>query len=653
MMQVRQAQQTTVNARGYLPYPLNPPYFINRTPEYQARVYEYARNYFSPAEMDDLLRLDLFFVPQEAERIKRNLRRKSDFDQENTVHISGNPRNMQRRNAAIAGAQAQAGNLVAPGLNPADAAVRPRPTGNPVDTDLDAFTWDGQGGALPPFLQQPGEAGRSYRGTSLLRRVELFVASMFAFDCAHGLLAHLHEEAISLTSHGTDADETLLKQIIRNIRGYSFRRLVRVQRNNDAAIDVASTPDHAAIPNRRPALQVNNDNANNIIRIKSDPANPAGEQPYRPLRPCFGLDVGNRLRDYTLEDFSTPFSVTELKQLQTLGWIRRDNKFYAPTRYPTALAQYAPGGNYVPRDERLRATNSMAVDASRTMGIYPVSFLTNTTIADDACAARLIEHCTSDRIDPMMFSWGMRRQVFMPLEVDVADIYRFGDLKVYDELHEALNSFSNGLFAGISLEGMWADYLRPRLSQVPTQVPLNQLYKFENVIKHIEIPAVPGEMRHTAGQAEVIRLYNKADDIMRRIDDWFQLGGDFSKVSYDAYRRADPNDPEAIMGNNAHAAGWGERALGVGKCGPGYMPQYFTADPAADPRARRVPRAIVGDDGREYKNPEALVEKCAPEVHQLNGMPPGGADVVVSPRLRTFAAQRRHARSKKRSKARK
>ena len=80
-MQSRRAHQTTVSARGYLPYPLNPPYYVNRTEEYQRRVFDYARNYFTPAEMGDLTRLEIFFVPQEAERIKRNLRRKGDFDE--------------------------------------------------------------------------------------------------------------------------------------------------------------------------------------------------------------------------------------------------------------------------------------------------------------------------------------------------------------------------------------------------------------------------------------------------------------------------------------------------------------------------------------------------------------------------------------------
>ena len=421
MMQAGRAHQTTVSARGYLPYPLSPPYYINRTEEYQRRVFEYARNYFSPAEMDDLMRLEIFFVPQEAERIKRNLRRKGDFDPLISDHPAASYANYDRRHNALQGANFAIAQAYAD-----DAAVRPinrQPGDNPVvppDLLAQPNPFDDpypRPGADPPI--------RMYNKLSLLRRVELFIASMFVYDCAHGLLAHLHEEAISLTSHGTEADEDLLKQIIRNVRGYSFRRLARVDANGaNGAIDQAFLPDMVAIPNKRPAFDVTGE----AIMIRDDPTNPMQEHPYRPLQPCMG-ERQYRNKDFTLEDFPEPFSSTDLKQLQSVGWIQRNGKFYAPTRFPASLAAYADPQLGMRRDELLRATNSGTLDPARTMGIYPVMFLTNTTIADDACGARLIEHCTSDKIDPQVFSWGMRRQVFQPLEVDAVDIYRFQDLE--------------------------------------------------------------------------------------------------------------------------------------------------------------------------------------------------------------------------------
>ncbi|KAK9827086.1 hypothetical protein WJX74_006122 [Apatococcus lobatus] len=618
-MQHRQAHQTTVSSRGYLPYPLNPPYYVNRTEEYQKRVFDYARNYFTPAEMGDLTRLEIFFVPQEAERIKRNLRRKGDFDETDVsrIHPSVGRDNTVRRVVDVHDAEGQR-NLL-PGDEDANVLANAPFNRN----DLDNFSWYpgmAQTDVNEVALDIPDDGpttGRVYASKSFLRRVELFIASMFVFDCAHGLLAHLHEEAVSLTSHGTQADEALLKQIVRNIRGFSFRRLVRVG-TTDTAIDLSANPDALAPTDRRtgdkkrPDLRA--DSQGRLIDIRDDPRNPDARHAYRPAMPCPMAD--NPMDDYTLEDLPEPLSSTELTQLQREGWIRRNDRFYAPTRFPSSLAQHVANRN----DVGARAINASVLDASRSMGIYPVSFLTNTTIADDACAARLIEHCGAETMDPQMFSWGMRRQVFMPLEVDVADIYRFQDLKTYDEIHEALNAFSNGMFAGISVRGMWADYIRPRLSQVVTQVPVNQIAPFPNIIKHIEMPAVSGEMRHTAGQAEIIRLYNKADDILNKINQWFLFGGDFSKVSYDDYRYASPNDPQAVIGNTAFATGWGQRALGINRCGAGYEPVDFSTNPQTDRNARAVPRTVRGAMGGEVDNPEAQYQTCAPRVGRAHTM---------------------------------
>ena len=579
-MQERQGHQTTVSARGYLPYPLSPPYYVNRTEEYQKRVFDYARNYFSPAEMSDLMRLEIFFVPQEAERIKRNLRRKGDFDPRTRDHPAatrGGFTNRFDRFAAAAARNPSFGTATAPAM---------------INGDLAAFQ---QGDAA--YVNQVTDATQAglndkahqYQERSFLRRVENFIASMFVFDCAHGLLAHLHEEVISLTSHGTQADDELLRQIIRNVRGYTFKRLLKA--NTDPFTD--ENDDHE---------ELEMDPNGPDVKVRDDPKNPNNTSIYKPAKFCAGKK--DPMRDWSLNDLTQPFSSTELEQLQKEGWIKRHNLFWAPTRGSSSLGAKMDISAFAigPTD---------TVDASRAMGIYPVTFLTNTSIADDACAARLIEHCSAETMDPQFFSWGMRRQVFMPLEVDVADIYRFQDLQAYDELHEALNSFSNGMFAGVSIQGMWADYLRPRLSQVLTQIPMNQLKPFANIIKHIEMPAVPGEMRHTAGQAEIIRLYNKADDILAKVDQWFQFSGDFSSIPYEKYRKGE--DSEAILGNTAIARGWGQRALGISGCGQGYTGVGYTTDPS-NPEARLAQPLRAADGTYLLNNPQMNNMTCAPQI---------------------------------------
>lgn len=643
----RQAHQTNVprgGTRGYLPSLLNPPYNVERTPEYQARVYLYAQNYFTPAEMQDLMRIGMRFVPQEAELIKRNLRRKGDFVNERRgVHPSATASGTLARAAFVPELADMAPNNNP--LDPTQQRTRALPdrneAGYPQDGQVENTV--GTRAAPVPNITNGAGAARTYSQNSFLRRTELFIASMFVFDAAHALLAHLHQEAVSLTSHGVDADDRLLKQVVRNLRGYTFRRLVPT---NDAGTDfrqgtTAPVLGRDAARNDVPGV-IDRTNANNIMRVR-DPADPKLTITLRPLQPAVQPDG----RDLSSEDLPEPLSSGELQQLRSHGWITRDQKYYAPIRIPQMLARYAATGRLrsYDRDTMIRATNSAVLDPARFMGIYPVAFLTNTTLADDAVVARLIEHSNSDTIDPMMFTWGMRRAVFMPLETDVADIALYSDVKTYDELHETLNAFSNGMYEGLNIQGLWDGYLREKLAGLATQVPVNQIGPFPNVIRRIEVPATAesGGVRRTAGQEEVLRLWQKADDVLNLVNRWFLMGGNFGDVSYAEYR--DPGtDPKAVMGNNAAISSWGARALGMNRCGPGYEEVWFDSDPDTDPRANPQPQWLPDRSGQlTVQNPLARVAKCAPIGYGAGRIPDTGPDVRIDG---TYPAYQRRARRK-------
>lgn len=647
----RQAAQTNVS-RGYLPGILNPPYAVERTPEYQQRVYMYAQNYFTPAEMQDLMRIGMRFVPQEAELIKRNLRRKGDFDRDvrplqQDVHPSAATGNYDERDDMAT----EAANM---GRARADSAVvRPLPSrdaagyalGDPVDDGLGGLPVDRANyvATIPPAT---AVEGRTHNSLSFLRRTELFIASMFVFDAAHALLAHLHQEAVSLTSHGVDADERLLKQIVRNLRGYTFRRLVRHDARNrlldglpvvgrdgaGVAINATVDPDPAR-----------------AIRIR-DSSDVRQQITLRPLVPAVRPDGV----DQTTQDFPEPFSTAELQQLRSQGWVLRDQKYWAPVRIPQMLAQYANGAatfRNKDKDVMLRAMNASVLDPSRFMGVYPVAFLTNTTLADDAVVARLIEHCNSATIDPMMFTWGMRRAVFMPLETDVADIALYSDVKTYDDLHETLNAFSNGLYEGLAIRGLWDGFLREKLAGLVTQVPVNQIGPFANVVKKIEVPATSetGGVRRTAGQEEVLRLWQKADDVLNLVNRWFLMGGNFGDVSYAEYR--DPGtDPRKVLGNNAAITSWGARALGMNRCGPGYEEVWYDADPDTNPQANPQEPWLPDRNGElTVQNQLARVAKCAPVGYSASRIPDTGPDVHIDG---TYPAYQRRAPRKHRSRRR-
>lgn len=635
--------------RGYMPSVLQPPYAVERTPEYQQRVYLYARNYFTPAEMQDLERLGMRFVPQEAELIKRNLRRKGDYlpvSEEagrGDVHpASTYPARDLREDLATESATFTNDGALESRTDPnsrplprRDAFGYPIPMN--VNERLGAPSLDRQAvvGNVPPATFA---SGRTRDPKSFLRRTELFIASMYVFDAAHALLAHLHQEAVSLTSHGVDADDRLLKQIVRNLRGYTFRRLIRC--DNRGRVTEA-VPRVTAVPGTSVTALVDPDRTRDI-RVQ-DPADPKSQILLRPLLPNVRPDGV----DETATDFPEPFSTAELQQLRSQGWVVRDDKYWAPVRIPQMLAQYAgtDGGSTWrgrDRDVMLRAMNDSVLDPSRFMGIYPVAFLTNTTLADDAVGARLIEHCNSATIDPMMFTWGMRRAVFMPLETDVADIHLYSDIKTYDELHETLNAFSNGMYEGLAIKGLWNGYLREKLAGLVTQVPLNQIGPFENVVKRIEVPATSagGGVRRTAGQEEVLRLWQKADDVLNLVNRWFLMGGNFGDVSYAEYRRPG-DDPRKILGNNAAISSWGARALGMNRCGPGYEELWYDADPDTDPRANPQPPFLPDRSGQlTVKNPLARVAKCAPIGTTAAAIPDTGPEVRIG-------LQRRARRTRK------
>lgn len=276
----RQAHQTNVprgGTRGYLPSLLNPPYNVERTPEYQARVYLYAQNYFTPAEMQDLMRIGMRFVPQEAELIKRNLRRKGDFEPMTNAAVHPSATAAAGEDRVWAGAVDDMGMVINPGLDPVNETTRAIPArsraGYPV---TDGHQVINDVGTTRQSVQPAGAgSARKYSSTSFLRRTELFIASMFVFDAAHALLAHLHQEAVSLTSHGVDADDRLLKQVVRNLRGYTFRRLVPT---NDAGTDFRQGTTAPVLGRDAARINVTGDidrtNANNIMRVP-DPADPS------------------------------------------------------------------------------------------------------------------------------------------------------------------------------------------------------------------------------------------------------------------------------------------------------------------------------------------------------------------------------------------
>lgn len=656
------ANQTILSAKSSLPWPLAPPYYVNRTDAWQGRVMEAARSYFRPAEFADLQRLEIRFVPQEAERIKRHLRRRGDYTADND-HPARADGNTFRRDADITNTNA----LSAPGqfglgVDPATFKVTPAIDANgrqllgAVENEyLSRDDPDEPPKMLLPGPLPSGNPGRLPRKHSLLRRTQLFIASIFVFDQAHALLRHLREECLSLTSAGTEADEGLLKQIVRNVRGFTFRELKKLRLLDGAVLTAARNANPpapgdagayaATLEWNFGAAQADPDLDQQWVNAMAQPPqllsgrpNPAHLNAIM-VKSSSGTSVDyycpKKVTSYSdFRDFYEPFSQSELENLKNRGYIMREDKYYCPHRLPEWMSRllgaddselYTISGG--PSEKFGRIRNQM---------VYPVTYLTNGQIADDTLAARLIEHCNAAVMNPEYFSWGVRRFVFLPLEVDMFDITRFNDMDLYDSLHETLNAFSTGIYEGMNLEDLWP-VVRKKYQKLPRQVPRNMLPPFDNVCKKIDLPAsaANGARRNFANE-EVLRLFLAADDCIRIIGKWYQNAGFMNRIDFANYRHA--VTAEDTLGNRPDFGRFGE-AYGA-ECGAGMKTLYYTADPDIYPdRARLVPDPMRIDPltGKMYRE-QRLVSRCVPlmDATYAHIGPVGGeiidAEVVVAPR---------------------
>ena len=616
-----------------LPFPLQQPYFVNRADAWQARIMEAARNYFTPAELSDLQRIGIRFVPQEADRIKRHLRRKGDYptrievtDDKGYEH----PRNLNKNVQLAEEDSNRAGGIAIGKMN--------TNRGGALNTHL-APDLEDAGEMVPDQRVNVGRVADGsaptpqYNGPialpnpkSLLRRTQLFIGTMFVFDLAHALLRHLRQEVLSLTANGSEADDDLLRQLCRNVRGMTFQKLRPVA---VGAPPAAGAPAPVAGPEQ---FLIKDDSGRAVLYERA------------PVR---------RYSDF--EDLFGPFSSTELENLRTKGWVHRPDGYYTPHRLPEWLGGLL--NNF--KNSDLYITNPERLDTLRHQGIYPTAFLTNGILADDCCAARLTEHVNAPKITTEFFTWQMRKVVFIPLELDVIDISRFQDLEKYDRLGAHLNAFGTGMYQGMNIDQLFPT-LKREYDTLRRDVPRNQLGPFVNVAKQIQLPATANASRRTFANEEVIRLFTAADDVLRILDEWKRSTGRLNDVTFADYLNpgapdalANPNYHRKVMGNRPEAVAYGKAAFGIEQCGRGRQALAYTADPNVDPAARQVP-AFLYDNGQEIPNPQARWFTCPPEVGHLGHLDVGSGDDVagdqvfaVAPRG-VVAAQRRKSRKKTR-----
>jgi hypothetical protein len=620
-----------------LPYPLQPPYYTIRADAWQARVMEAARNYFSPAEMADLQRIGIKFVPQEADRIKRHLRRRGDYvdaglepqtlrgKEEGPVGPTGDPANTVHKLVDLANATSP--NIGAEGQMAPLNAAGIYENGNPPNGV--ARNWRAVGfGASPNWYRTPNK-------DSLLRRTQLFIGSVFLFDLAHALLRHLRQEVLSLVANGSEADDALLKQVTRNVRGMTFVELVpefQADGVTDNVYNAVNNPkgwDPAQIRNRAQAT----------IKIPKSIGNPDSKT-YLP----------RKVEKYSeFHDIYRPLSITELETLRSRGYVSDQDKYYTPRRLPEWLGGLL-GGDF--KNSGLYVTDNSRLTALRNQGVYPATYLTNGVVADDCSAARLIEHCNAKTITPEFFTWEMRKAVFIPLELVVLDITRLEDISAFDKLSQVVNSFGTGMYQGTNITNAFT-YLNKFYQKLSRDVARSMLEPFVNVTKAIQLPATASQPRRSFANEEVMRLFVAADDILTMIDTWNRTAGNLNEVTFEDYLNPDRNLADYhknVMGNKPAAQNYGETNFGMSPCGEGTQTIWYNADPHTNPRAQQVPRYLPTG----AINPQALVSVCLPVMPGVRPLPDMAA-AAINPDQQYVAvaaqAKRRRTKSSKKKKA--
>ncbi len=302
------------------------------------------------------------------------------------------------------------------------------------------------------------------------------------------------------------------------------------------------------------------------------------------------------------------------------------------TDYKTLLGNKGikiKGGNYKP----VRVPDVNQADSA-----YPWSVTEAGKVASDCVVAHMIEICRSRVIYPDTFSMIQRSQVFMPLELDAANMaYRQQYAQTGLEHADAAYGFryAPGNTTGIDPLSTGTENIQGA-------------HDFENVLRGIQLPA--GQSygpTSVAGLDEVFRMERERDAIISILTQWGTTGLGIildADVPYSQYRNPG-TDPRNILGNKPAFSRFAEVNEMGDSCGPGYERVWYTGDPA-DAKARQVPGHIVVN-GVKYQNPQAQNAVCAPMTRQLRSMP-YTTDVVTNPTMAT-AAQRRHKRRKPRA----
>lgn len=436
---------------------------------------------------------------------------------------------------------------------------------------------------------------------TLSLKVRKFIGSLYIYDLSYGLLHDMKSQLRAVLNGGEDVQTGLVENLLNNIRGYRFVKLVKSDNPALSGIGRVSIVDKPW---------------SGDWELQGE----AGPPPvFVPAEPEINMKV---------------LSSTQENGLRSKGYVILDGMPYSVQRYPAvdSAPPDAAGNRAAPTPGsygfRVPVAPGRAMAEGRTLGkgdMSPYSLTGLGGYAVESCINMLIELCNSKTYTTSDFTDQSRLNVFYALGLEQGNAEGLVTASPAMRMREDQNS----MFGGIgNFMGNGAPIGRALETLPNTSV---EGTKLENVLRQIMVPgSMTGATRaQNAAVMEHQRMILTQRDLLGRLGQWIETGEGilaYGGVGFSAYRYGD--NPKAIMGNRPAATRFMEANYDNDTCGSGYERVWYTGQPD-DPRSSQVPGYLAVPGGGRTKNAKARIATCQPVMPTRGHLPGSGEGPAV------------------------
>ena len=403
---------------------------------------------------------------------------------------------------------------------------------------------------------------------NLSLKVRKFIGSLYIFDLSYGLLHDMKAQLRAVLGGGEDIQTGLVENLLNNIRGYRFIKLIQ-----NAAGDVSIVD-----------------------------------------KPWQGRYIADRTAPAEPEINMKVLSSTQENVLRSKGFVILDGAPYTVQRWP-AIDGAGVGGE---RGPQRPGPFGGSTGTRNELRMAPYSLTGAGGYAVESCINMLIELCNNKDFRTSDFTNQSRVNVFYPLGLEgenAPELYRDGTemlLKEQQNNMMGMADFMGNLAGNDPRTG--APYLDPGFVAAGYPRLSVQGTKVDNILRQIMVPgSITGATRaQNAAVMEHQRMILTQRDLLGKLGQWIETGEGilaYGNVPFSAYRRG--VGAKDIMGNRPATAKYMETNYDNDSCGSGYERIWYTGQPD-DPKSQAVPGYIALPGGGKAKNIKAKVATCQP-----------------------------------------